>query len=53
MHMCLLCNISPMHKQWGRVVEGEEGQYMCEIDLQCIHMSDEEPQVFQQFPDWK
>lgn len=26
---------------------------MCEIDLQGIKMSDEEPRVFQQFPDRK
>jgi len=52
-HMCLLCKIPPMHEQWDHVVRVEEATYLRGINLQCIHMSDEEPWVFQQFPDQK
>lgn len=47
---CLQCKTPPMHEQWDRAVRVEEVWSVCEIDLECIQMSDEEPWVFENFP---
>ena len=38
-HVCFLCKIPLMHEWWDCVVRVEEAWSVCEIDLQCIHMS--------------
>jgi len=48
-HEWLQCKTPPMHEQWDHVVRVEEVKSECWIDLECIHMSDEEPWVFEQF----
>lgn len=42
-HECLQCKTSLMHEQWDCVVQVEEVKFECWIDLDFIHMSDEEP----------
>lgn len=50
---CLLCKIPLMHEWWDCVVQVEEGKSGCLVDLQFKIESDEEPFVFQKFPDRK
>lgn len=52
-HVCLQCKIHATHEWWDRAVQVEESWSMCEIDLQCIYISDEEPWVIEKFLDQK